>query len=106
MSLHSDFMTTHVIHTKVIKMGNAQGVRLPKALLEMSHIQQDAEVSLEQGAIVIRAPKKARFIVIRAPKKARAGWKEAFALMGKRGDDKLYDDELPTQWDLEGWQWP
>ncbi|MFM7623158.1 MAG: AbrB/MazE/SpoVT family DNA-binding domain-containing protein [Alphaproteobacteria bacterium] len=88
-------MTTHVIHTKVIKMGNAQGVRLPKALLEMSHIQQDAEVSLEQGAIVIRAPKK-----------ARAGWKEAFALMGKRGDDKLYDDELPTQWDLEGWQWP
>ena len=88
-------MSSDVIHTKIIKIGNAQGVRLPKAILEMSHIKQDAEVSIEHGAIVIRAPKT-----------VRAGWKEAFAVMHAKGDDGLCDEELPTEWDVKDWQWP
>jgi antitoxin MazE len=87
-------METNVIHTKIIKIGNSQGVRLPKAILEMSHIDHEAELYVDNGAIIIRAPKK-----------ARSGWKEAFAAMHAQGDDALLDEDTPTEWDAEGWAW-
>ncbi len=36
---------------------------------------------------------------------ARQGWEKQFRAMAARGDDKLLDEEIATEWDKEEWQW-
>ena len=79
--------------TKLVRIGNSHGVRLPKAFIEDAHLSGEIEVSLEAGAVVIRG---------RAPH-PRAGWAEA---MDALGPDDLDLDELPeSDWDEEEWKW-
>ncbi|MGH7457258.1 MAG: AbrB/MazE/SpoVT family DNA-binding domain-containing protein [bacterium] len=83
--------------TKIIQIGNSQGIRIPKALLEQSGI--NGEVQLE----VLRQQ-----IIIRPARRARQGWAEAFRLMAARGDDKLLDGEAvlnQSSWDKTEWTW-
>ena len=39
--------------TSIIKIGNSKGVRIPKALLEISGIDGEVELSLRNGSIII-----------------------------------------------------
>ncbi len=43
-----------VIRTRVIKIGNSQGIRIPKLLLEELHLGQDVELELQDEQLVIR----------------------------------------------------
>ena len=52
----------------IVAIGNSRGVRLPKAVLEQIGLSDEAELSIENGCIVI-SPK-------RAP---RRGWAGVFA---------------------------
>ncbi len=52
----------------IVPIGNSRGVRLPKAVLEQVGLGDAAELSVENGRIVL-APAAAR----------RQGWAEAFA---------------------------
>lgn len=87
-------MSSESIRTSIIRIGNSQGVRLPKALLAMSGIENDVEIAVINGAIIIRPVKK-----------AREGWAEYFQAMASSGDDALLDDHIPTEWDEEDWEW-
>lgn len=82
--------------TQIVKIGNSQGIRIPKVILEQSKIGKEVELIAESEQIVIRSAKK-----------PRAGWNEAFSKMAKQGDDKLIDgDALPaTAWDEDEWEW-
>ena len=81
--------------TQIIRIGNSQGVRIPKPFLRHSNIEKDVEIEAQDNQIVIRASKR-----------PREGWEEAFRLMAKHGDDCLLDDPLnQTSWDLEEWEW-
>ncbi len=63
-------------------IGNSKGVVLPKLLLAQAGLddQTTADLTLENGAIVLRKPAQAR----------RAGWaRAAQALAGKGGDELL-----------------
>ncbi len=83
------------IKTRIIRIGNSQGVRIPKPLIEQSGLTD--EVELEIGD---------RTIVIRAAGHPRRGWKEAFESMAQHGDDAMIDPEpLESDWDREEWQW-
>ena len=81
---------------RIIRIGNSQGVRIPKALLERSGLASEVEIEAEAGQIVLRAPAN-----------PRAGWEEAFEAMHARGDDVLLDgDQIgSSSWDDEEWQW-
>jgi antitoxin MazE len=35
----------------------------------------------------------------------REGWEDAFVAMAARGDDRLLDEETPTDWDETEWEW-
>lgn len=87
-------MTT--IRTRIIKIGNSQGIRIPKVLLDQSGLAE--EVELECGDHVI---------IIRATRKPRAGWDAQFRAMAEHGDDALLDSDHPslTRWDEEEWEW-
>jgi antitoxin MazE len=84
------------LKTRVIRIGNSQGIRIPKALLEESRLCVEVEVNVRDNQIVIQP--------IRKP---RDGWDEAFARMSAAGDDTLLDQLAVGQgaWDEEEWQW-
>lgn len=85
-----------VVKTRIVKIGNSQGIRIPKILLEQSALGEEVELTLE-----------AEQIVIRSAHNPRQGWEEAFQSMHALGDDELLDGEapLPTAWDEEEWAW-
>lgn len=82
------------IRTRIVKIGNSQGIRIPKLLLEQSGLNAEVEVEVEGDRLVIRT----------APRQ-RAGWDAAFAAMAENHDDSLLDDLTPTAWDATEWDW-
>lgn len=71
-----------MIVTRIIKIGNSQGIRIPKLLLEQLGFPE--QVTLEatpDGALVMRPART-----------SREGWQEAFRHMAARGDDALLPD--------------
>lgn len=84
------------MRARVIKIGNSQGLRIPKPILEQTGIREDVEIEIEKNRIIIRPVHQ-----------ARKGWAEAFRAMGEKGDDELLipDNEISHSWDEEEWQW-
>jgi antitoxin MazE len=83
------------IRTRIIKIGNSQGIRIPKILLEQSGLNTEVEISVEGDHLTIRT----------APR-VRHGWDEAFAAMAAQQDDTLLDREAGlTDWEQTEWQW-
>ena len=84
------------MRTRIVKIGNSQGVRIPKALLEESGLSGDVDISVRDGAVVIAAARP-----------AREGWDEAFRQMASCGDDELLDGDVATSdaFDEGSWTW-
>lgn len=84
------------MRTRIVKIGNSQGVRIPKLLLERSNLAEEVEIEAEDNRIIIRSTKQ-----------PRQEWESAFRLMAERGDDSLIDNKsfTHTHWDEEEWQW-
>ncbi|NJN23202.1 MAG: AbrB/MazE/SpoVT family DNA-binding domain-containing protein [Acaryochloridaceae cyanobacterium RL_2_7] len=82
------------IRTRIVKIGNSQGIRIPKILLEQSGISEDVEIEVQGDCLTIRTAKCLRI-----------GWDEAFSSMAKQGDDTLLDTTTTTDWDLSEWEW-
>lgn len=61
------------------KMGNSQGVIIPKPVLAQVGLDDEAEMSVERGAIVLRRPRRG----------VREGWAEASKAIAASGDDAL-----------------
>jgi antitoxin MazE len=90
--------------TKIVRIGNSQGVRIPRTLLEQAGL-----VGGEQGGALGREVELEvgeEGILIRPVRHIRAGWDEKFKEMAERGDDALLDD-LPeaSTWDEREWVW-
>ncbi len=81
-----------VVKTRIVRIGNSQGIRIPKIFLEQIALGEEVELALE-----------AEQIVIRSAHSVRHGWEAAFQAMNEQGDDGLLDDGslLPTAWDGE-----
>jgi antitoxin MazE len=73
------------------RMGNSQGVLIPKPLLAQAGLEHEAEMVIEKGCIVLRRPKE----------KAREGWAEASRKIAEAGDDKLVWPEFRNETDAE-----
>ena len=82
------------VKTRLVKIGNSRGVRIPKVLIEQAGLGTEVEIAAQPDQIVIRSS--------RCP---REGWEEQFARMHAAGDDALLDEFTPTEWDEREWQW-
>jgi antitoxin MazE len=80
--------------TRIVRIGNSQGIRVPKLLLDQAQLPEEVELSAEPGRIIVRAA--------RGP---RDGWAEAAKAMRSRNEDKLFDEPTATAFDLEEWTW-
>lgn len=82
--------------SRIVPVGNSQGIRIPKPLLEQTGLNGEVEIVAQDDSLVIKPASR-----------PRAGWAEAFQRMAEQGDDALIDadEQSPTIWDEEEWQW-
>ena len=82
--------------TKLIRIGNSRGIRIPKILLDQCRVEDEVELETQNDCLIIRP--------VAAP---RSGWDEAFHQMAEAGDDILLDQEelSQTDWDKTEWEW-
>ena len=73
------------------RMGNSQGVLIPKPLLVQVGLEREAEMVIEKGCIVLRRPQE----------KAREGWAEASRKIAEAEHDKLVWPEFANDEDAE-----
>ena len=78
--------------TVIRKMGNSQGVLIPKPFLTQIGMEiGEVDIEIENSAIVIR----------KLEKKAREGWAESSKEIAAAGDDKLVMPEFANEYDKE-----
>ncbi|MGD0520664.1 MAG: hypothetical protein ABSA48_05355 [Terracidiphilus sp.] len=76
------------------RLGNSQGVLIPKPLLQQVGLVDQAEMRVEGDALVLRRPKAA----------PRTGWAEACRKLAAVGDDALVLPEFANEGDA-GLKW-
>jgi len=83
------------MRSKIVRIGNSQGVRIPKALIEQTGLTDEVEIRVVDNQLVI-APATP----------PRAGWDAFFEKMASQGDDELLDGDvvIATAEDAE-WEW-
>lgn len=81
------------MHVTIRPFGNSKGVVLPKPVLAQAGLEDvsAAEMTVENGAIVLRRPAKP----------ARAGWAEAAQAIAAKGGDALVMGEFANEADSE-----
>jgi antitoxin MazE len=82
------------MRAQIIKIGNSQGIRIPKIILEQTGLKGEVELAVKDNKIIIQS--------IDAPRK---DWEAAFQKMAVNKDDKFIDEEITTKWDREEWDW-
>ncbi len=80
--------------TKLVRIGNSRGIRLPKPLIEQAGLGDDVELQVHSDSIIISS--------VRHP---RSGWADAARRAAVRGVDGLLDPATPTRFDEEDWEW-
>lgn len=83
--------------TKVVKIGNSRGIRIPKSLISQSGLTEEVELELGNGQIIIKSLSN-----------NRANWDSAFKKMARNKDDVLMEPRTQynaSDWDKEEWEW-
>jgi antitoxin MazE len=82
--------------TRIVRIGNSQGIRIPKLLLERSNLAEEVELQAHDNQIIIRSARE-----------PREGWGKEFQTMAAQADDRLLDNDsiLLTEWDANEWEW-
>lgn len=83
--------------TKVVKIGNSRGIRIPKSIIHESGLKNEVELEVSDGQIIIKPISK-----------SRESWDAAFKKMAKKQEDILLDKESiygQSSWDKEEWEW-
>ncbi len=73
------------------KLGNSQGVIIPKPVLAQVGLVAEAEMRVEKGVIILEKPASA----------PRAGWAEASMKLVASGDDSLAWPDLVNEGDQD-----
>ena len=64
--------------TRLVRIGNSRGVRLPKAIIAQAGLTEEVELGVRDGAIIIARATS-----------ARSGWADAARQMRQRDEDGL-----------------
>ena len=80
--------------TRIVRIGNSRGIRVPKLLLEEAGLPEEVELRAEPGRLVVSAATR-----------PRAGWASKARSLHRRGDDAPLDPVTPTEFDDTEWRW-
>jgi antitoxin MazE len=82
------------IRSKIVKIGNSRGIRIPRSVLHQLGLKDDVELKVEGNHLIVEA--------LDHPRK---GWEASFAEMAQKGDDLLLEQGSTSKWDEEEWSW-
>ncbi len=77
----------------IIKIGNSQGVRIPKPILDQCGFNKEVELEVVNQELIIKPSKS-----------PRKNWESSFIKMAENHDDILIDS-ANTEWENEEWEW-
>jgi antitoxin MazE len=80
--------------SQIIQIGNSQGIRIPKVLLEETGLKGEVDLQVHEAGILIRNIQK-----------PRAGWNDAFRAMAENEDDEPLAPGASSDFDVKEWQW-
>lgn len=79
--------------TKIIRIGNSQGIRIPKPVLEEAGLGDEVELRITAAGLVLEPLAS-----------ARSGWEAAARDLAAREPDTS-DVFVPTDFDEREWEW-
>ncbi len=78
----------------IVRIGNSQGVRIPKVMLEQAGITGPVELRAEEGRIVVERGAN-----------PREGWEDAFKQADIDESGELLLGDFPNEFDKDEWTW-
>ncbi len=82
------------LRTQIVRIGNSQGIRIPKSLIKLIGLENEVELVVEGNRLVVRN------IPVH-----RKGWEERFAARAGEDDDRLLNDPGTEAWEEQEWTW-
>lgn len=82
------------IRTRLVRIGNSRGIRLPKPVIEQAGLEDDIDLTLQDGKVIIEAADR-----------PRSDWDARFNAAGESTQDELLLDGADSAWDNEEWEW-
>jgi antitoxin MazE len=88
-------MSAVVVKTRLVRIGNSQGIRIPRAVIEQAGLQGELDLQVRRKQLVVRQAHR-----------PREGWEDRFRAMAGRGDDRLlWPKATLTSFDEKEWEW-
>ena len=85
------------MQSKIVKIGNSKGIRIPNSILKELFIGEARYVELEVKDGVLH---------VKPVLSPRIGWEDKFKLMHEEGDDELIlGDGFSDETESEDWEW-
>jgi antitoxin MazE len=84
------------METKLIKIGNSFGIRIPKSLIQQYDLSKDIEIDPTENGILIKSKRK-----------SREGWEQQIAAaiaLGQAPDEELLEG-FTDDFTEKDWQW-
>ena len=78
---------------QIIQIGNSQGIRIPKAVLEETKLSGEVEMEVTAEGLLIRNIKR-----------PRGDWDSVFRSLAEADDDMILN-EAATGFTKKDWQW-
>jgi len=79
---------------RLVRIGGSRGLLLPRAFIEKAGIKDEVEVTLREGALVVKSTEH-----------PRAGWEAAVNLLLERGEDHVIEETPVLRFDDRAWKW-
>ena len=80
--------------TKIIKIGNSRGIRIPKSFIEDAGLEGEVQIRVVESGVLIERGHT-----------PRAGWGEAAEKLIERGEGDLLDERILSDFDVSEWKW-
>ncbi len=83
-----------IMKAQIIQIGNSQGIRIPKVLLEETKMSGEVDLAaVDEG------------ILIRNISKPRSDWERLFSKLAESDDDSVQFDSPTGNFESKEWQW-
>ena len=79
---------------QIIQIGNSQGLRIPKMMLEETGLAGEVELEVHPDGLLIRSVQK-----------PRGNWDAAFKALADSDDDQALGAAPSTRFEAKEWQW-
>ncbi len=79
---------------QIIQIGNSQGIRIPKMMLEETRLSGEVELEVHADGLLIRSVQK-----------PRSTWDETFRSLTDRDDDQPIQAAPATRFEAKEWKW-